>query len=341
MSIRPGGPSKADLSGTYARSGPDLDAPDLPTFTRSATSEVYTAAAQNPAGGAAAPTTAPSIYWPWRVHARTYLGGAALDEWYLYYSTDHEAVHANSGIWLATGPTPSGPWTGRGRVFIDNVNGNQTETPSVLWSEDESLFFMYYQQAAVTGANGAQSNMLATSPDGVTWTRVGIALDVPAGNVFPGDGHTGYFTPFRHGKKWFAFHLVASGNFGHFGMSQSTDGRVWRTDPNPLGWAVDQCAGRRVEWNHCHVITWRGKPLLVGLISDMVSGSTPRDGRLVVAPLSLDLRRIVGVPKTILYPTSGTETTNYRALDVVVDQGLINLLYQAGSVFYAATALAS
>src|SRR5690606_1323207 len=98
----------------------------------------------------------------------------ALDRYYLWYSTNHDA--GPGGVYLATAPALEGPWTDRGLVFVDTVEGNQTETPSVLWNEATGTFHMYYHQ---NGLGNTQSTALATSPDGVTWTRVGKVIDVP------------------------------------------------------------------------------------------------------------------------------------------------------------------
>jgi hypothetical protein len=299
---------------------------------------VVTAAAQNPSGTAASPTTSGSIYWPYVVDARAALGSAAMDEFYMYYSTDHELTHSLSGIWLATGPTELGPWTGQGRVYIDNTGGLQTETGSVIWNPDENLFFMYYQQAHATGGVGDQQTCLATSPDGKTWTRVGIIMDIVAGQQ-PGDGHCGYFKPYRAGGQWIAYHLYGGGDYPHFAISRSADGRTWWTEPHPLSYGADQVQPRRIEWNTTDVIWWRGRFWWIGQLSDFVSGATPKDSRIAVAPLATDNRHIIGVPRTQLYPTVGAETTNYRSQSAFVGRnGQLYLYYQCGNSFYAATA---
>lgn len=322
----------------YTPATRDLAAPDTLTLTRLSGNPVLTQAAQNPAAGAAVPTTAGSLYWPWVVDARAALGGAALNEWYLYYSTDHDAT---GGIWLATAPGPTGPWTGRGRVYLDTVSGSSTETPSVLWNPDESLFFMYYQQSAAGGANGAQSTVLATSPDGITWTRVGVAVDIPAGGKVPGDGHTGYFRPFRVGRQWFAHHLYGGGDYSHSALSYSPDGRTWDTDPRLLRYGADQfddALDFQISWNSGNVVSWRGQLWWIGIGANFTSGGAAKVARTIAAPLSRDLRSLVGKPAVLLYPTVGAnESTNYRSLHAFVDRtGRLVVLYQCDNNFNAA-----
>jgi hypothetical protein len=308
-------------------------------FSRVGSAAVFLQANQNPAAGALTPTSSPSLYWPWVLDARAVLGGAALDEFYMYYSTDHEGVHANSGIWLATAPSEIGPWTGRGRVYIDNAGGLQTETPSVIWNPEESLFFMYYQQASAPGAVGQQSTLLATSPDGLTWTRVGIVLDIVSGAV-AGDGHTGYFRPYRIGGQWIGYHLMGGTSRPHFGISYSSDGRTWWTDPNPLLYGADQGGARQVTWNTSNIVWWRGRNYWIGSLDDFAAGATPKDGRISIAPIADDGRHVIGVPKTQLYPPTMTyETTNYRSCYAFVGRdGKLYLYYNNVGAFFVAVA---
>jgi len=336
------GPDSAGIKGAYVRdaigSFSGTERGEI-QFTRVGSAAVFLQSNQNPAAGALSPTSSPSLYWPWIIDARAILGGAALDEFYMYYSTDHEAVHANSGIWLATAPSEVGPWTGRGRVYIDNAGGQQTETPSVIWNPEENLFFMYYQQAQAPGGLGDQSTLLATSPDGITWTRVGIVLDIVAG-ANAGDGHTGYFRPYRVGGQWIGYHLMGGTGRPHFGISYSADGRTWWTDPNPLLYGADQSGTRQVTWNTSNIVWWRGRNYWIGSLDDFAAGAAPKDGRISIAPIADDGRHVIGVPKTQLYPTALTyETTNYRSCYAFVGRdGKLYLYYNNVGAFFVAVA---
>lgn len=310
----------------------------LPTLVRRSGNPTFSAAAQNPSGTALSPTTSGSIYWPYIVDVAATGISSPLDSFYMYYSTDHDA--GAGGIWLATGPSPYGPWTGRGRVYVDTVSGSQSETPSVIWNDDESLFFMYYQQASVASSNAIQSTCLATSPDGINWTRVGLAVIPQATAYFAGDKHNGYFRPFRIGRMWYAYHLLGGGNYPRFGMSISSDGRTWFIHPKTLSYGDDQFTdGRRIEWNSGDVVLWRGQLWWVGMASNFTSGSTPKDARVVIAPLADDMRHLLGRPQVQLYPTSGSnESTNYRSLQAFVWNGKLIVTYQCDSYFNVATA---
>ncbi|EBX6544923.1 hypothetical protein DS229_28900, partial [Salmonella enterica subsp. enterica serovar Larochelle] len=98
----------------------------------------------------------------------------------------------------------SGPWAQHGRVYRDDVSGEQSETPSVVWDEKNNRMVMYYQQAGV--GTGQQSTLWATSTDGFNWARQGIATQMMSTGQ-PGDGHTGYFKPFRFAGSMYGYSL--------------------------------------------------------------------------------------------------------------------------------------
>lgn len=295
---------------------------------------IFSVTAQNPVGGALAPATSATIYWQWVIEAGKYIVGA-LDDFYMYYSTDHGA----GGVWLATAPTPLGPWSGRGRVFAGGVGtpvGTSWETPSVVWVPEESLFFMFYQASAV--GNSSQSTLLATSPDGINWTKVGVVLDWLTPTV-GGNGHTGYFNPFRIGRQWYAYHLWGGAIRAEGMLSTSSDGRTWTTTL-PLRGGVDQVGiGRLIAWNHCHVINWRGQLLLVGFTTNQNSGGIAvKDARLFTAPLAANMRAIIGVPRIQLFPFSSQESANIRSVQAFVWQSRLYLTYLTNGGIFAAVA---
>lgn len=142
--------------------------------------EQYTPKFKKVEGGpifSAAKTGYSSIYWFRPIEVGHIIPNAKA-RFYATYSTNH---NARGGIGLAYSNHPGGPWTNHGEIYVDTVEGNSTETPFVVWNEFEKLFFMYYQQS---GAGINQSTLLATSPDMINWTRVGIVLDKP--DNFPG-----------------------------------------------------------------------------------------------------------------------------------------------------------
>lgn len=303
-------------------------------FTRHPNNPVFSANNQNPVVSPV--PVAPTIYKPFIIRACDHIS-SPIDDYYMYYSTDHDS--GVGGIYLATAPTVYGPWSSHGMLFVDTTSGSQTETAAVMWSEDEQLYFMYYQQATVTGANGNQTTMYAQSTDGVNWVRQGIAVDLLYPNQFPGDGHTGYFRPFRIGKQWYGYHLLGGTDFPQFGMSTSYNGRDWMIDPRPLSYGSDKFTdGRRIEWNNSNVIWRNGRYYLITMFSNFTSGGATKDARLGYAPLSNDFRNIIGKPTYILYPTIGSnESTNYRDIHIRVEDDTVIAYYQCDDNFNIAT----
>ncbi len=168
----------------------------------------------------------------------------------LYFSTDHD--RGQGGIWLYVcrgEPTEADAWKSYDRavadgdfdylpekpagnpLFVDRVQGRQTETPHA--HVVDGTVYMTYHNA---GAGHSQSTLLATSPDGVNFTRIrgqrdSVILDYdPAHEV--GNGHTGYFrwrpNPFP-GVDWryVGYSLHGGGDDFHGALWGSEDAVDW------------------------------------------------------------------------------------------------------------------
>ena len=166
----------------------------------------------------------------------------------LYFSTDHD--DGKGGIWMyvCNGlPTVVDNWKSYDQavkdgdfdylpqkpmgnpIFIDTVQGSQTETPhaNVL----DGIVYMTYHNL---GAGRNQSTLLATSQDGVNLTRINgnkdsVILDYTGE---PGDGHTGYFrwgpNPFSGVKyKYVGYSLHGGGYDYHSAMWASNNAINW------------------------------------------------------------------------------------------------------------------
>lgn len=297
---------------TYTFDSPHDHRRLMPAFTRYAGNPVFTEAQ----------SSSSTTYWPWVINVTGILDDP-IDTYYMWYSTDHDT--GPGGIYLATAPAPVGPWTDHGLLFQDLVGGS-TELPSVMWDEAAGRFNVYYRQAP-SGVPGQLK--LVTTADGVTgWSIVGQVITAPQPD-FPGDGFCGYFRPGRVGNLWFGHHLMGGADYPHFGLSWSHDGTVWQTDPRPLGYEQHltqnlTVAGvpRRIEWNSGQVINWRGRWLWIGMLSNFASGSNLTDRVIGCAPISPDLRSLLGPPTVLLAPDPDTypwESKDLRALFLLHD----------------------
>lgn len=313
----------------------------MPVFTRAnGGAPILVQSSQTFASGTPAPANARDLYWPWVIDAKKLIGPGALDNYYLYVSSDHAPADGTDGIWLFTGPTPLGPWLGRGRVYHDTRAGTaQTETPSVVADPTgQYKLLMYYQQTSVPGAVGVQSTCVAYSNDGIAWTLIGTSHDIPI--VWPSDGHTGYQTVQTLDGRLISRGLAGGGNFPTFVMWESYDGgRTFALDYDLLAYQSDLAGkDRKVEWNHCYAINWQGARYIIGFLSTFVSGTSVRDGRLFIAPASADYKHIIAPPTIILYPTQDVENTNYRAVHLFQDSdGELYFYYNVNARIYCAT----
>lgn len=329
---------------------------DEPTFTRYSANPVFSQANQNPASGA---STSPTIYWPCPVYVGAIAGLTPIDQWYMYYTTNHSS--GAGGVWLATAPSPTGPWTGRGEVFSNPTatlatysSAYQLENASVVWNDDTSLFHLYYKMLTGITSPGMVTG-LATSPDGQTWTDKGLVLN--PGTNFPGDQQASYFKPFRIGRSWHAYHMVGGSNYPAWAISHSADGIHWETDPRVIGYGSDQINDaadglystlatpltdnqQRLEWNQAQVVRWNGQLWWFGMVTTFVSGGVAGNARMAYAPISHDLRSIIGRPKYFLLPPTGSnESWNYEYVRPVVYQGRIYLYYQCDTYLNVAVSV--
>jgi hypothetical protein len=285
----------------------------------------------------AADTALSSIYWPWLVDTAT-VPGTFPRRWRMYYSTDHNP--GAGGIAYAEADQPAGPWTHHPVIYVDTVIGNQTETPSVVFVRETSLWHMYYQQA---GVEGGQRTMLATSANGVSWSRQGVALSIPLvggqpDTRWPGQQiHTGYAIPHRlPGGRWLMYHLLAGGDRPYFGQSWSDDGLRWQIDPRPLMYDLHlthQLGDRRIEWDTGYLVERDGVFWWIGTVADWTSGGTTRSTYVAQAPIAPDYRTLLAPPRQIFGPS------NYRAINVTTDaSGATWLLRQNGNAVHLAVA---
>lgn len=291
-------------------------------------------------------TAAPTeIYWPWLI--KTDHIPNPLGKYYLYFSTDHHG--GSGGIYMAYAESPLGPFTQYGQVYVDlsTPSIGQTETPSVIWDDYIGKYRMYYQQTAAkygagnaTSAIGAQSTLSATSADGLSWVKdPAFILDMPFTSAVHGDGHTGYFLPFRTRNGLFAYSLAGSTEGADFNLWTCTGTPAdWVSDWRTLGYSrhITQGAplgGRMIAWNHSFIVESGGLSYIVARLSSGASGADLNDDRIVVAQISPNYRNIMTRPQIIWAGEDAWEGTNLRAITPFVEGGILYVYYNVFGKF--------
>ena len=66
---------------------------------------------------------------------------------------------------------------------------------------------------------------------------------------------------------------------------------------------------------------------LIGIASNFSSGSTPKDARIIMAPIADDLRTITGPAEIIWSPALAWESGDLRSVNIMVDDGVIYVFY--------------
>lgn len=257
------------------------------------------------------------------------LGISPVDNYYAYYSSDH-AEHGG-GIWLATAPSPTGPWTtyvgsgADGRIYIDTFAGDQTETPVVRYDANSNRLLMMYQQRSIPGETG-QKSVMAESPDGITWDRLGVASTADKNDkMWVHDGYSCFFKdPLGVVPGWPAFWRQSGGGGGsRWGVAHSDDGVHFTPDHVPLrmpalyhqtrasSYIID-CPGYGTA-----PFAYRGQRLLP--ISPFRGpGVGPEVGYVAIVTLGDDMRNMSAV-EHIIEPSLPTETGKPTIADVLVE----------------------
>lgn len=307
---------------------------------RAALEPYFSAAADTVLVGAAVPITGlnspPSISSPWRDHpivrkldvnpiidfagqsAESIMRPFLVDlsqsgesGYALVYSTDH-AEDADSGIYAFHTLDPiNGPWTDLGRIFeTTQTDGEQVETPSIMWDEVNSRWLMYYQVKFFTGSRGSQVTCVATSPTffssgttPATWTFLQKTHDVNLSSFYPsegatlGDGHSGYFKPFRHAGRWYGYGLMGGTDNSTMAFWLSNDGLEWMYHPKIIQHMHPQLshlsgynvAGYVFSVHSSVVIERSGVKWIVGRASQVASGGAEVTNiRTVAMPIGDD-----------------------------------------------------
>ncbi|MFN2168436.1 MAG: hypothetical protein ACK2U9_19555, partial [Anaerolineae bacterium] len=114
-------------------------------------------------------------------------------------------------------------------AVLDNGTSNHVNDPSVI--AVNGVYYMYYTDAA----SGIDDRIhLATSPDGVTWTKQGEVIGVGAAGAWD-DYKVGRPAAFHQGTTFYVWYDGNDGSSRHVGLATSPDGFTFtKHASNPL-----------------------------------------------------------------------------------------------------------
>lgn len=280
---------------------------------------------------------------PMHSHAAA-LGITPIDNYYAYYSTDHDL--GDGGIFLATAPTPLGPWTRQGaagqagNILTDGSN-RQAETPVVHYDPETNRLLMIYHIYMTAGVNRQQSKV-AESADGINWNIIdyiypwaGTSLDQVHAR------HTGYMSwgrdPLGVVPGWVGWsRLFGGADTSLCATTRSLDGVHWEMDflPVDFPFLMGHIEDTRVVHNHGYAtqpFAYQGQRLLpVAPFRSIAVGNNK--GYIGIVRLGDDMRNM-SAHEAIPFPlTEPDELARDNVISgVMVEDDILYLYYQSNA----------
>lgn len=262
--------------------------------------------------------SAPSILGMVMVDMRGWPG--ALDNVYLFYSTDHGTDSATTGIYLITMSHPTGTnMVDRGKVL--GGGALQPEAPQVWLDWDAGLIrFLVSVNTGVTNSGEAQSSqttVMYTSATGLTagsFTLVGTTMAKEL--LRPGVPVTEYPRLIaRIGTTMYAYTVDGGGAFALWYSTQGGLPGTWFTSGGRILNLSDQICtldGYDIQWlaklNSGAVMSQRGQLWWCGAITGPAAGVEGFAlSELYTAPLRPDLRGFSAAPVMVTPPVAPWE----------------------------------
>lgn len=278
---------------------------------------------------------------PMHSHAAA-LGITPIDNYYAYYSTDHDL--GDGGIFLATAPTPLGPWTRQGaagqagNILTDGSN-RQAETPVVHYDPENNRLLMIYHIYMTAGVTRQQSKV-AESADGINWNIIdyiypwaGTSLDQVHAR------HTGYMSwgrdPLGVVPGWVGWsRLFGGADTSLCAATRSLDGVHWEMDflPVDFPFLMGHIEDTRVIHNHGYAtqpFAYQGQRLLP-VAPFRATAVSQNKGYIAIVRLGDDMRNM-SAQEAVPFPlTEPDEIARENVISgVLVEGGVLYLYYQS------------
>ena len=265
-----------------------------------------------------------SIYWPCIIKPVT---PNALGKYYMYYSLDHGSnSDANVGIKMAYSNDLI-HWIKYGIVLTAKDQFSlsakkDTETPTVVWDAKNSRYLMYWHSDYDYGGTPySQTTYISQSADGINWTYIKRALDIPISHIY-GNGHNGYFSVFNVDGIYYGYSLLGGGDDSAGGVQISDDGLSWITIQENKG-LVGGGGFRFCAAGRYYLVESRGQA---------ASGTAPNTTNIYIQEVYSDYLTPIGDWELLAEMDSDLgETNNIRATSGFIDNGHIYFVYNCAS----------
>lgn len=282
-----------------------------------------------------------STLWLAPVDMRGFPG--ALDNVYVYYSTDHGGGAGCIALLTAHDFLFSNI-VDRGQVYKDTSGGAfEAETPTA-WRDDPKVRFLHQVNTNVTPPEAVtklQETRMASSADGLAFVGDGTTMAQPS-LMMPGDGHNGVAVVWWWGGAMYAYTLQGGSSNAACSLWTSRGGGLpgtWTVDPRRVMRNSDQICHLpgydstwMVNWQKANIIDWRGRPWFVGPIGSLATGGAVAPADMYTAPMTPDFRHFAAPPIKISPPLlaweNGAVPDNYgRAFEY---DGQIGIPFRSG-----------
>lgn len=244
-------------------------------------------------------------------------------------------------------------------IFSYTAQGNDSETPRLLWDRLSGTFFLTFHNTSVPAGTGVgsagQNTMLATGTSPIQFSiyqgavAPGSAVLLPYTTNDPGDGHTGYFTPDRCpegmpglSNRWIGYGLYGGTDYFHYQQCGTDDMHSWTKlsvlDRTAGRWAAGLPSGTSIlSFNESLANAVRlnraGKPVALMSATLPASGGVVRATDIVEVYLDSTGRAPTRLPRVVLArgAAGSVDEGEVAQVDVGEYNGQLSGIYQGAN----------
>ncbi|MBD1871971.1 hypothetical protein H6F75_00605 [Nodosilinea sp. FACHB-131] len=162
-----------------------------------------------------------------------------------YYSKDHAAGTEKGGTFVATAPTPLGPWTRFGSATTPyyappDAGYQQCETPVVIKDPITGDLIMIHQALGSNFSGVSQGSLMARAGSNQVFSFAGLVLPPSINDNIRDRGHTGYFKFYGRDSSgyWWGNGYLGTRTGGNGAFREAGRRGVWKISPDFTVWKL-------------------------------------------------------------------------------------------------------